>query len=143
SAAVVLAPSDETIFAIGTETGDGGATDILVARLTKSGQLDPGFGTAGIGAIRFAGTSIVSSALASDGAIVMAGQTPADAGAAFRVLRISGDGTLDATFGTAGRQTLGIGMAQALAVDGLGRIIVAGFAGGATEGNLVVYRLWP
>jgi uncharacterized delta-60 repeat protein len=143
TAAAVLAPSDETIFAIGTETGDGGATDILVARLTKAGQLDPGFGTAGIASLHFAGTSIVSSALASDGAIVIAGQTPADAGAAFSVLRVSGDGKLDATFGTAGRQTLGMGMAQALVVDGLGRIVVAGFTGGATEGSLVVYRLWP
>jgi hypothetical protein len=34
-------------------------------------------------------------------------------------------------------------MAQALVADELGRIVVAGFSGGASEGSLVVYRLWP
>jgi len=143
SAAVVLAQPDDAVFAVGTETLAADATDIALARLTKSGQLDPAFGTAGLATAHWPGASIVSSAVESDGKIIVAGQTPIDAGPAFTVLRISEDGSLDTTFGTAGRQVLGVGMAQAITVDDLGRIIVAGFSDGATEGSLVVYRLWP
>jgi uncharacterized delta-60 repeat protein len=143
SAAVVLAQPDDAVVAIGTKTLAAGATDIALARLTKSGQLDPAFGVAGLGTLHFAGASMASSAVESDGMIAIAGQTPVDAGPGFTVLRISGDGSLDTTFGTAGRQALGVGMAQAITVDDLGRIIVAGFSGGKTEGSLVVYRLWP
>jgi uncharacterized delta-60 repeat protein len=114
-----------------------------LARLTKSGQLDPTFGVAGLRTVHFTGASTVSSAVESDGAILLAGQTPNDAGSAFTVLRISGDGSLDTTFGTGGRQVLGVGMAQAITVDDLGRIIVAGFSGGTPEGSVVAYRLWP
>jgi uncharacterized delta-60 repeat protein len=143
SAAVVLAQPDDTILAAGTETNDAGTTDVAWARLTKSGQLDPAFGVGGLGTVQFTGASIVSSAVESDGAILIAGQTPMPDGPAFTVLRVSGDGSLDTTFGTQGRQTLGVGMAQAITVDDLGRIIVAGFSGGPSEGSLVVYRLWP
>ena len=141
-AAVVVQP-DDAILAVGTVTIGSGASDIGLARLTRSGQLDSTFGTAGLGTVHFAGASSASSAVQSDGALIIAGQTPTDAGPAFTVLRMSGDGSLDMTFGTGGRQTLGVGMAQAVTVDDLGRILVAGFSGGATEGNIVVYRLWP
>jgi uncharacterized delta-60 repeat protein len=143
SAAVVLAQPDDAVLAIGTQTLAAGATDVALARLTKSGQLDPAFGVAGIGTVHFAGASTVSSAVESDGSIVIAGRTSVDSGPAFTVLRVSRDGSLDTTFGTAGRQVLGVGMAQAITVDDLGRIIVAGFSGGTPEGSLVVYRLWP
>jgi uncharacterized delta-60 repeat protein len=143
SATVVLAQADNAVLAIGTATASAGATDIALARLTPTGQLDPAFGTGGIGTLHFAGASTVSSAVEIDGKTLVAGQTPLESGPAFTVLRLAADGSLDPTFGVAGRQTLGMGMAQALAVDDLGRIIVAGFSGGATEGSLVVYRLWP
>jgi uncharacterized delta-60 repeat protein len=144
SAAVVLAPTDDSIFAVGTETVAAGAIDIALARLTNAWQLDPAYGVAGIGTVHFGGASIVSSAaVASDGAILVAGQTPTDAGPAFTVLRVTAAGTLDTTFGNAGRAALGAGMAQAITVDDLGRIVVAGFSGGTTEGSLLVYRLWP
>jgi uncharacterized delta-60 repeat protein len=118
-------------------------TDIALTRLTKSGQVDTSFGTGGLSTLHFAGSSRVSSAVESDGTIVIAGQTPIDAGPAFTVVRFSVNGAIDTTFGTAGRQTLGVGMAQAVTVDDLGRILVAGFSGGPNEGSLVVYRLWP
>ncbi len=143
SAAVVLAEADDAVLAIGTETVAAGMTDVALARLTKSGDPDSTFGVAGVSTLHFAGSSTVSSGIESDGKIVVAGQTPADAGPAFTVLRVSSDGSLDATFGTAGRQVLDVGMAQAITVDDLGRIVVAGFTGGASEGSLVVYRLWP
>jgi len=142
-AAVVLPQPDAAILAIGTQTLAAGGPDIALARLTKSGQLDPAFRDAGVGVVHFEGASAVSSAVESDGAIVIAGQTPVEAGTAFTVLRVSSNGSLDTTFGTAGRQVLGAGMAQAIAVDDLGRILVAGFTGSASEGSLVVYRLWP
>jgi uncharacterized delta-60 repeat protein len=143
SAAVVVSETADGVLAIGTQTLAGGATDIALARLTPSGQLDPAFGTEGVGTLHFTGPSTVSSAVESGGTILIAGQTPVDAGPAFTVLRVSNNGSLDATFGTAGREVLGVGMAQAIAVDDLGRIVVAGFTGGPTEGSLVVYRLWP
>jgi uncharacterized delta-60 repeat protein len=143
SASVVLATSDDAALVLGTQTASPDAADIVLARLTNAGQLDQAFATGGIGTVHFAGASKVSSAIEQDGAIVVAGQTPIDTGPAFTVLRVSRDGTLDTTFGTGGREVLGPGMAQALVSDELGRIVVAGFSGGASEGSLVVYRLWP
>jgi uncharacterized delta-60 repeat protein len=143
-AAVVVAQADDAVLAIGTVTLAPSGTDIGLARLTSAGQPDPAFGNAGQTTLHLAGTSTVSSAAQSDdGTIVVAAQTPSDAGPAFTVLRIASDGSLDPTFGTGGRQVLGVGMAQAITVDDLGRIVVAGFSGGPTEGSLVVYRLWP
>jgi uncharacterized delta-60 repeat protein len=154
SGAVVLVAQQpkDALIAIGTKAGANGSQDIAVARLTESGQLDPTFGTGGWSIAHFGGAaskSFVSSAvLQDDGAIVVAGQTPADLGPAFTVIRFSADGSLDATFGPDGRQTLypPDHIAQGIALDDLGRIVVAGTGVVGTPDmpdGIVVYRLWP
>ena len=89
--------------------------------------------------------SIVSSAaLQADGGIVVAGQSATDAGQAFSVVRFTSNGSIDTTFGPGGRRTSDVGgTAQAIAVDAIGRIVVAGIAGSAADSGIVVYRLWP
>jgi uncharacterized delta-60 repeat protein len=140
-AAVVLAQND-AVLAIGTQVLAADANDVALVRMTKSGQIDATFGTNGIATLHPAATSTVSSAVATpEGAIVIAGQT--DTNPLFTVMRVSSGGTLDTTFATGGRQVLGPGMAQAVTLDDLGRIVVAGYSGAGAEGNVVVYRLWP
>src|SRR5262249_43992334 len=70
--------------------------DLLVARLTSDGQLDPAFGTGGTVTIDFGGGDkggVVT--LQSDGKIVVGGTTAND----FDTARLNPDGSLDATFG--------------------------------------------
>jgi uncharacterized delta-60 repeat protein len=147
TAVVALVKNDDTIAVIGTATGDSGSKDIAVALLTSSGQLMiPDGGPSGVSLVHFGtGDSVVSSAvLESDGSIVIAGQTPTDAGPAFSVVRLLPNGSRDTSFGPAGRQTFDVnGMAQGIDIDDLGRVVVAGFSGAATDGGVVVYRLWP
>jgi uncharacterized delta-60 repeat protein len=154
-ASVVLVaqqPADALIV-VGTTPGANGSRDIAVVRLTESGQLDSTFGTDGLSAAHYGGDSAQSSVSAAilqdDGAIVVAGQTPADSGQpAFSVVRFSADGSLDPTFGPQGRQTFlpPDDSAQAITLDDIGRIIVAGTGVvGAPDlsDGIVVYRLWP
>jgi hypothetical protein len=92
-------------------------------------------------------SAVYSAASQDDGAVVVAGQTPTAAGAAFTVLRFGANGAIDTTFATGGRQTFETGgSAQAIAVAGLGRILVAGRVASSVAGrdsSVVVYRLSP
>jgi len=149
NSSVVLVQPDDAIVAVGTAKSAGGSNDTAIARLTTDGQLDTTFATAGWSLAHFdAGDSSTSAAaFQGDGAVVVAGQTPTTAGAAFSVLRFGANGAIDTTFGSAGRKTFEVGgLAQAIAVDDLGRIVVAGrlTAGlGGRDSSVVIYRLWP
>jgi uncharacterized delta-60 repeat protein len=150
SAAVVLVTPTNAVLAVGTAPGAGGSQDVAVVRLTESGQVDKQYGAAGWASAHFGADGsksfVSAAALTGDGAVVIAGQTPTDSGApAFSVIRINSAGALDTAFGVGGLQTFDAnGMAQAIAIDGLGRILVAGVAGGADASDgVVVYRLWP
>jgi uncharacterized delta-60 repeat protein len=141
--AAVLVDLKDRVFAVGTATGPSGFQDTAVVRLTESGEVDPSYGSGGLASAPFGGDSFVSAAvLQDDGAVVVAGQTR---GQGFSVIRFSADGALDTAFGNGGRAPLDVnGAAQAIALDDLGRILVAGVAGAddASDG-IVVYRLWP
>ncbi len=143
SAAVVLVDPSDRVLAAGTVTGPTGSQDTAVVRLTESGEVDPTYGSGGWAVASFGGDSSVSGAvLQDDGAVVVVGQTP---GQGFSAVRFSAAGALDTAFGTGGRAPLEVnGSAQAVALDDLGRILVAGIAGAddASDG-VVVYRLWP
>jgi uncharacterized delta-60 repeat protein len=147
--AVVLVQPDDSILVVGTAKGSSGSNDVAIARLTSAGQLDKTFATAGWSLAHFdAGNSVVYSAvLQDDGTVIVAGQTPTTAGVAFTVLRFAANGALDTTFGTSGRKTFETaGSAEAIAVDALGRIVVAGRVTtgiGSRDSSVVVYRLWP
>jgi uncharacterized delta-60 repeat protein len=101
--------------------------DIAMARFEASGTLDSSFGVSGKLSLAFGASTDVSGATAVDasGRVVMVG-TSSDK---FVLARYHPDGDLDATFGKNGLVATDVGsneMANGIAIDSLGRIIVVG-----------------
>ncbi|MBL8866992.1 MAG: hypothetical protein JNK93_15650, partial [Planctomycetia bacterium] len=122
------------------------------------GGLDFSFNFTGLSEIAFdiGGSKLdlgAAVAIQLDGKIVVVGS--AQSGATdvdFAIARLNPDGTLDATFGSNGLRTVGIDLstpfvdrATAVAIDSLGRIVVAGTAqaGAGTDTDFAVIRLLP
>ena len=115
-----------------------GATghDFAVARYNPDGSPDTTFGTNGKLTIDFGFSYDIGSGVAvqSDGKIVVAGQSYSGAATSndFAVVRLNADGSLDSTFGTAGKQTIDFGSSSdygnSVAVQADGKIVVAGYS---------------
>jgi uncharacterized delta-60 repeat protein len=116
--------------------GHGGhsPTDLFaIARYTKGGILDAGFGHAGKVLTRFSsqrGTGAWARALAiqRDGKLVAAGTLSGSVSERFALARYETTGRLDSTFGRDGKVMLkigGVGFARAVAVQRDGKIVVA------------------
>ena len=108
----------------------------------QPGSLDNTFGTGGkvttaVGILDDDGTSV---ALQSDGKIVMAGYSRIGTTFDFSVVRYNSDGTLDNTFGTAGKVITDFGgaddRANSVAIQPDGKIVVAG----QTNGDYALVR---
>jgi uncharacterized delta-60 repeat protein len=119
-----------------------------VSRYTSDGSIDPGFGAGGVVAISF-GTPVQAAydlALQPDGRIVAVGTAGIDFGRdrSFALARFNADGSLDSSFGVGGRVTTGvggaIGDANAVALQGDGRIVAAGFGHDAPGGEFALAR---
>lgn len=110
-----------------------------LVRYTKAGRLDSTFGTGGKVVVHFDPDSDYLAALAvqSDGKIVGAGASHATA---FLVARFNTDGSVDQTFGDNGSVTTGFGdfiaEANAVVLQGDGKIIVAGVSGAGAYSEL-------
>ncbi|MFC5662086.1 calcium-binding protein [Kitasatospora misakiensis] len=125
--------SDGKIVAVGrSEVPEGGVGWFSVARYNTDGSLDTGFGTGGRTVVDF-GTGGADDAFGvavqGDGKIVAAGLTGGD----FALARLNTDGTLDSGFDNDGRATTdfdgGADAARAVAVQGDGKIVAAGYTG--------------
>jgi uncharacterized delta-60 repeat protein len=131
-AADVAIQADQRIVVAGTV----GTGRFAVARYGSDGSLDPTF--SGDGTVRTDITPGYDSASAlaidADGDIVVAGTT---GDGSFAVVRYLPDGTPDASFGGDGIVTTdlteGYDAANGVAVDGAGRVVVAGEAGFCCE----------
>jgi uncharacterized delta-60 repeat protein len=152
SGQLVVQPDDKVVLS-GTRSGVSGAGDsIELARYADDGTLDSSFGEGGI-----VTTSIVSGyaqahalALGPSGQIAVAASISSPSSAtSFGVARYTALGKLDTTFGGPGYVTTIVGegaVAQAVAFDAYGRIIVAGKAPEAASPQTteaVVVRFWP
>ncbi len=128
----VAIQTDDKIVVVGS-TGPG---RFAIARYDTSGSLDPTFGGDGVVTTNVTSgyDSATSVAIDTDGNIVVAGY---GGGGAFVVVRYATDGTLDPTFGGDGAVTTnltsGFDIANALAIDADGKIVVAGEAGFCCE----------
>ena len=133
--ALALQPDGKVVLAGDTTNGAGGG-DIAIARLNTGGSLDTTFGTGGKKTVDFGGQDIGRAvALQGDGEILVAGGVLSSTSDGFAVARLSAAGTLDAAFGSGGETTKpfaggdGVAVGRALAVQGDGKIVVAGVTG--------------
>jgi uncharacterized delta-60 repeat protein len=132
---VVLQPDGKIVLA-GSAVIDQFSVFAL-ARYNSDGTLDAGFGSGGVATTDFGQLSAAafSVAVQPDGKIVLAGEANIDGGDDFALARYNSNGTLDASFGTAGKVTtafpsgLGFSFAQAfsVAVQPDSRIVAAGY----------------
>lgn len=108
-AAGVAVQPDGRILITGTSCNG----DILVARYTTNGALDPSFSGDGWLCVDVAGGSSDSGEevfVLGDGRILVAGSSGGD----FALVRLNADGTLDPTFGNGGRATYDLGGVEVL-----------------------------
>ncbi|MGE0538499.1 MAG: WD40 repeat domain-containing serine/threonine protein kinase [Pirellulales bacterium] len=93
--------------------GNGSGSELFVARLTSTGELDPSFGSDGIFLLPEAAESgrsfATGVAIQRDGKIVVPGCVARDGDLDALLLRLDVDGTPDAAFGEAGLRTLSFG----------------------------------
>ena len=126
---VALQP-DGKIVAAGACVGNGAAS-FCVARYLASGLLDAGFGTAGtistpMGTVVASGRSV---ALQPNGKIVVAGTCGALGATSFCLVRYEANGSLDSSFGVAGKLSTTIGNSAdgfSVALQPDGKIVVGG-----------------
>jgi uncharacterized delta-60 repeat protein len=138
--ALALHP-DGTIVAAGFVDGEHRG-DMLLARFTQSGGLDPTFGTGGwtITDLGSGSERLEGVALQPDGWIVAAGQVATGLHADFAVVRYDPQGRLDPSFGRDGLATFDFGgredRTHALALQPDGGIVAVG----QSETNFAVAR---
>ena len=140
---VVIQPSGQIVTAGWRTVGTGIDTDFALTRNNPDGTLDTTFGTGGIATTDLGGADdqALDAALLPDDGIVAVGSTDALGilKTAFGVVRYLPDGTPDPNFGNGGIVTtpfFGKGaVANAVAVQPDGKIVVAGFADQASGFN--------
>ncbi|MDP9135218.1 MAG: hypothetical protein M3N56_10385 [Actinomycetota bacterium] len=124
--------------------------DFAVVRLLPDGNPDPSFsgdGIATLDASVVAGADDQANALALDksGGVIVAGGASNGAGTDFAIARFAAGGELDQSFGGDGVVTRDIGggddVADGVAIDSAGRIVVAGDDSASADGNFAVVRL--
>jgi uncharacterized delta-60 repeat protein len=120
-----------TVSARGTSGDQSASKDFTVTVHGPAGSLDTSFGGAVTTAIGAGEDYAEAMAVQADGKILVAGRTRAGAGDDIALVRYMRDGSLDTGFGTGGKVSTAIGgqseAAYAIAVQGDGKIIVAGF----------------
>jgi uncharacterized delta-60 repeat protein len=119
------------IVAVGSVGAPGG--DFALARYNPGGSLDASFSGDGKETTDFGGDELATAmALQGDGKIIVVGQAGAD-DRDFALARFNPNGTLDTSFSGDGKETTDLGggsdLAQGVALQGDGKIVVAGFAG--------------
>jgi uncharacterized delta-60 repeat protein len=144
--AVLVQPDGGIVIA--GHTSVGGDYDILLFRFASTGAPDPSFGTSGrvvtpVGS----GTLDIGNAVArqNDGKLVVAGGTYGTSGQYdIAVLRFSDTGVLDGDFGIGGKVVTPVGssseIADSVAIQQDGRIVVAGYTHTPSDADFVVAR---
>jgi uncharacterized delta-60 repeat protein len=139
---------DDSVYAVALQT-DGkilaagyANTQMAVARYTVAGALDTTFGSSGKAILPYSfSTEARAVAVQGDGKIVLVGET-SGTNPDVAVARLTTSGTLDTTFNTTGMVATPIGSGtdygSAVAVQGDGKIVVAGWAHGSNYDFAVV-----
>ena len=149
----VVLPDDSVV--VGGLTADDAGTAggaIGLAHFRTDGQLDPGFGSAGTGTtttnLPDGGSQYIAIAVGEDGRIATA-LSLGDSQNSFSAAVFLPTGALDTSFGDGGIVTTNAGanaLANDVAIDAFGRILVAGTAADPNDYSkmdAVVVRYWP
>jgi uncharacterized delta-60 repeat protein len=147
----IAVQSDGRIVAAGNgRSAISGFDDFALARYNSNGSLDTSFDSDGKVNTDFFGSLDQANALAiqSDGRIVVAGQSVNSPAADFALARYNADGSLDASFGSAGKVTTdffgNIDSAFGLTIQSDNRIVAAGSADpGADTNDFALARYNP
>ncbi len=140
--AMAIQPDGKIVIVGSTTNPHHGAADFAVARLSSDGTVDKTFGANGKVVTTFPGGNSEGAfavALQPDGHILVAGSLDfvRNGRSDFAVARYTIDGTLDTSFSTDGTTTLNVGadfdVAQDIAIQSDGRILVGGYSGGASQ----------
>ncbi len=144
--AAVAIQSDGKIIVAGY-TNNGSNKDFAIARFTSTGSLDTTFNSTGKVSLGFGSSDdeIEAIALQSDGKILVTGYSNNGTNKDFAVARYSTNGALDTTFNTTGKFSLSIGsgddIANSLAIQTDGKILVAGSTASGSDSDLAIARM--
>jgi uncharacterized delta-60 repeat protein len=146
---VLVQPDGKILVAGASTTPAHGAADMSLIRLNADGSLDTSFAGDGSTIIPVGtGFSAAQSlGLLPDGKILVAGTSVGSGGTDFTVLCLNADGSLDATFGSAGVAQIAISagsgsdQASSLAVQADGCIVLAGSSDNGSYYDFSVARL--
>jgi uncharacterized delta-60 repeat protein len=131
--ALALQPDGKIILAGRVMLGSYGA--VALARYNSDGTLDPSFGTGGklITQVGIAYDLASSVAVMPNGKFLVAGPSQQGNEYKYAILRYLPDGSLDGSYGIGGKMLVsfadGSDVANAVAIDQIGRAVVAGSAG--------------
>src|SRR5207237_273499 len=108
ASALVVQPDGKLVAAGYSDRG--GNTTFALARYNAAGSLDTSFGTGGkvTTAIGSTDDKAIALVLQPDGKLVAAGYSKGGSNIAFALARYNADGSLDASFGTAGKVTTAV-----------------------------------
>jgi uncharacterized delta-60 repeat protein len=148
-----LAASSGNIYVAGSSAGQ-----IQVLAFTSSGAVNSAFGSGGVAGVSFGTDATFAGAIKVDasGRIVVVGTDSTATNNDFAIARLTAGGQLDSSFNGTGEVSINFGpvldasnnsvnvdaVANAVAIDGAGRIVVAGSANNANgDENIAVARL--
>ncbi|HXF00954.1 MAG TPA: hypothetical protein VN458_11490 [Solirubrobacterales bacterium] len=137
----VAIQGDGKIVTVGGADGGGTGFDFAIARFNPNGTLDTSFSGDGTQTTDFGDDEGASGvALQGDGRIVTAGVGGGGTFGDFALARYDTDGSLDTSFSGDGKQTTDFGFgaddaANGIAIQGDGKIVAAGRAGGGATAN--------
>ena len=130
-------------------SSNGNDFDFAVARYNSDGNLDNTFDTDGkvVTQIGFSNDIARSSAIQTDGKIIVAGNTDNGKGSDFAVVRYNTNGSLDASFDTDGIVTTSFGTVStfvySVKIQADGKIVVAGSTGDGSTNDFALVRYNP
>jgi uncharacterized delta-60 repeat protein len=146
-AADIAVRADGSIVVAGSSRTLGQTTGFSIRLLTSAGSVETTFGTAGETKVLFSSAQDYLEAVVveSDGGIIAVGQLANESQPDFAVVRLTSDGLLDAAFGDGGQMQVDFfgqrDVAQAVAVQPDGRVVVAGSAQNGASVGLGLARL--
>ena len=148
--AVCLQPDGKIItagYTVSTSVGNTVGQDFAAVRHNPDGSLDTGFGTGGkvVTDVAVSLDFAHGAAVQGDGKIVLAGVARFFVGGLdFGIVRYNPDGSLDTGFGAGGKVitdfSTGFDEARGVIIDGIGRIVVAGFTHLSTKTSFAAAR---